>query len=162
MSNNFASFSDKSFDIFYVKNNGELYAANATVKGVFSNKSDSGYGIEISGSTISFYNGTTKIGHFQAGTGYLPWTHQSGRVNGIACSSLLCADGGIRCGTLQLSTGNGVYVSYKLALTMGQIKVQTNTGKTRYLLFYNGILVGISANKYDGIYDYSAAEYSGD
>lgn len=61
-----------------------------------------------------------------------------------------------------MSTGNGVYISNKLALTMGQIKVQTNTGKTRYLLFYNGILVGINENKYSGYYDYSASTYDGD
>ena len=45
---------------------------------------------------------------------------------------------------------------------MGQIKVQTNSLKTRYLLFYNGILVGISADKYSGYYDYSESTYSGD
>ena len=53
-----------------------------------------------------------------------------------------------------LSTDNG-----KLALTMGQVKVQTNTAVQRYLLFYCGILVGIGSSKYSGITDYSASTY---
>lgn len=76
---------------------------------------------------LSFYNGTTKLGHITGGTGYTPWNNSGGTVNGIAVSTLLCADGGIRVGkALQISTGNGIYVSNKLALAMGQIKVQTN------------------------------------
>lgn len=146
---------------FHVGHSGELYCSNATLSGTFSNKS-TGYGLEINGSKISFYNGSTELGCLQAGTGYIPWNGSSGTVNGIACSTLFCADGGIRVGkSLQLSTGNGVYISGKLALTMGQFRVQTNTGVSRYLLFYNGILVGISAKKIDGYYDYSASTYDG-
>lgn len=63
--------------------------------------------------------------------------------------------------SLQLSTGNGIYVSNKLALTMGQVKVQTNTAVQRYLLFYCGLLVGIGSSKFSGISDYSASTYTG-
>ena len=150
-------------DLFYVRNNGQMYAQNATISGTFTNKT-AGYGLDIVGSKITFYNGNSSIGYLQAGTGYIPWSHQTGTVSGIAVSCLLCADKGIRVGNggLQMSTGNGVYIDGKLALTMGQIKVQTNSLKTRYLLFYNGILVGISADKYSGYYDYSESTYSGD
>lgn len=129
---------------FRVNHNGALYATSATITGTFSNKKSSGLGLEISSSTLSFYNGSTKIGHLTGGTGYIPWNNSSSTVSGVACSALFCADGGVRVGkSLQLSTGNGIYVSNKLALTMGQVKVQTNTGVQRYLLFYCGILVGI-------------------
>ena len=147
---------------FYVTSDGALYATSATITGTFSNKKSSGLGLEISGSTVSFYNGSTKIGHLTGGTGYIPWNNSSSTVSGIAVSSLLCADGGVRVGkSLQLSTGNGIYVSNKLALTMGQVKVQTNTAVQRYLLFYCGLLVGIGSSKFDGISDYSASTYSG-
>ena len=147
---------------FYVTSAGALYATSATITGTFSNKKSSGLGLEISGSTVSFYNGSTKIGHLTGGTGYVPWNNSSSTVSGIAVSSLLCADGGVRVGkSLQLSTGNGIYVSNKLALTMGQVKVQTNTAVQRYLLFYCGLLVGIGSSKFDGISDYSASTYSG-
>lgn len=147
---------------FRVSHSGVLYATSATITGTFTNRSSSGLGLEISGSTLSFYNGTTKLGHITGGTGYTPWNNSGGTVNGIAVSTLLCADGGIRVGkALQISTGNGIYVSNKLALAMGQIKVQTNTSVTRYLLFYCGILVGISNSKYSGITDYSASTYAG-
>ena len=147
---------------FYVTSAGALYATSATITGTFSNKKSSGLGLEISGSTVSFYNGSTKIGHLTGGTGYIPWNNSSSTVSGIAVSSLLCADGGVRVGkSLQLSTGNGIYVSNKLALTMGQVKVQTNTAVQRYLLFYCGLLVGIGSSKFDGISDYSASTYSG-
>ena len=147
---------------FYVTSDGALYATSATITGTFSNKKSSGLGLEISGSTVSFYNGSTKIGHLTGGTGYVPWNNSSSTVSGIAVSSLLCADGGVRVGkSLQLSTGNGIYVSNKLALTMGQVKVQTNTAVQRYLLFYCGLLVGIGSSKFDGISDYSASTYSG-
>ena len=147
---------------FRVNHSGALYATSATITGTFSNKKSSGLGLEISGSTVSFYNGSTKIGHITGGTGYIPWNNSSSTVSGIAVSSLLCADGGVRVGkSLQLSTGNGIYVSNKLALTMGQVKVQTNTAVQRYLLFYCGLLVGIGSSKFDGISDYSASTYSG-
>ena len=145
---------------FRVSHAGAMYATNATITGTFSNKKSSGLGLEITGSTLSFYNGSTKIGHITGGTGYIPWNNSSGTVSGIAVSSLLCADGGVRVGkSLQLSTGNGIYVSNKLALTMGQVKVQTNTAVQRYLLFYCGLLVGIGSSKYSGISDYSASTY---
>lgn len=147
---------------FRVNHSGALYATSATITGTFSNKKTSGLGLEISGSTLSFYNGSTKIGHLTGGTGYIPWNNSSSTVSGVACSALFCADGGVRVGkSLQLSTGNGIYVSNKLALTMGQVKVQTNTGVQRYLLFYCGILVGIGSSKYSGISDYSASTYTG-
>lgn len=147
---------------FYVTAAGALYATSATIAGTFSNKKSSGLGLEITGSTLSFYNGSTKIGHITGGTGYIPWNNSSGTVSGIAVSSLLCADGGIRVGkSLQLSTGNGIYVSNKLALTMGQVKVQTATMTTRYLLFYCGLLVGIGSSAFSGISDYSSSTYSG-
>ena len=147
---------------FRVNHSGDLYATSATITGTFSNKKSSGLGLEISGSTLSFYNGSTKIGHLTGGTGYIPWNNSSSTVSGVACSALFCADGGVRVGkSLQLSTGNGIYVSNKLALTMGQVKVQTNTGVQRYLLFYCGILVGIGSSKYSGISDYSASTYTG-
>lgn len=147
---------------FRVNHSGALYATSATITGTFSNKQSSGLGLEISGSTLSFYNGSTKIGHLTGGTGYIPWNNSSSTVSGVACSALFCADGGVRVGkSLQLSTGNGIYVSNKLALTMGQVKVQTNTGVQRYLLFYCGILVGIGSSKYSGISDYSASTYTG-
>lgn len=147
---------------FRVNHSGALYATSATITGTFSNKKSSGLGLEISGSTVSFYNGSTKIGHITGGTGYIPWNNSSSTVSGIAVSSLLCADGGVRVGkSLQLSTGNGIYVSNKLALTMGQVKVQTNTAVQRYLLFYCGLLVGIGSSKFDGISDYSSSTYSG-
>ena len=147
---------------FRVNHSGALYATSATITGTFSNKKSSGLGLEISGSTVSFYNGSTKIGHITGGTGYIPWNNSSSTVSGIAVSSLLCADGGVRVGkSLQLSTGNGIYVSNKLALTMGQVKVQTNTAVQRYLLVYCGLLVGIGSSKFDGISDYSASTYSG-
>ena len=145
---------------FRVNHSGALYATSATITGTFSNKKTSGLGLEISGSTLSFYNGSTKIGHLTGGTGYIPWNNSSSTVSGVACSALFCADGGIRVGkSLQLSTGNGIYVSNKLALTMGQVKVQTNTAVQRYLLFYCGILVGIGSSKYSGITDYSGSTY---
>ncbi len=157
----YTSDSDWSTAPFRVSHSGALYATNATISGTFSNIT-TGYGIKLSGSTISFYNGSTSIGYLQAGTNYIPWNGSGGTVNGIACSALFCADGGIRCGkSLQLSTGNGIYVSGKLALTMGQIRVQTNTGVSRYLLIYNGLIVGIAASKYSGYYDYSASTYTG-
>lgn len=147
---------------FRVNHSGALYATSATITGTFSNKKSSGLGLEISGSTVSFYNGSTKIGHITGGTGYIPWNNSSSTVSGIAVSSLLCADGGVRVGkSLQLSTGNGIYVSNKLALTMGQIKVQTATMTTRYLLFYCGLLVGIGSSAFSGISDYSSSTYSG-
>ena len=147
---------------FYVTAAGALYATSATITGTFSNKKSSGLGLEISGSTVSFYNGSTKIGHITGGTGYVPWNNSSSTVSGIAVSSLLCADGGVRVGkSLQLSTGNGIYVSNKLALTMGQIKVQTATLTSRYLLFYCGLLVGIGSSSFSGISDYSSSTYSG-
>lgn len=147
---------------FYVTAAGALYATSATITGTFSNKKSSGLGLEISGSTVSFYNGSTKIGHITGGTGYIPWNNSSSTVSGIAVSSLLCADGGVRVGkSLQLSTGNGIYVSNKLALTMGQIKVQTATLTSRYLLFYCGLLVGIGSSSFSGISDYSSSTYSG-
>ena len=147
---------------FYVTSAGALYATSATITGTFSNKKSSGLGLEISGSTVSFYNGSTKIGHITGGTGYVPWNNSSSTVSGIAVSSLLCADGGVRVGkSLQLSTGNGIYVSNKLALTMGQIKVQTATLTSRYLLFYCGLLVGIGSSSFSGISDYSSSTYSG-
>jgi len=147
---------------FYVTSAGALYATSATITGTFSNKKSSGLGLEISGSTVSFYNGSTKIGHITGGTGYIPWNNSSSTVSGIAVSSLLCADGGVRVGkSLQLSTGNGIYVSNKLALTMGQIKVQTATLTSRYLLFYCGLLVGIGSSAFSGISDYSSSTYSG-
>jgi len=147
---------------FYVTSAGALYATSATITGTFSNKKSSGLGLEISGSTLSFYNGSTKIGHITGGTGYIPWNNRSGTVSGVAISSLLCADGGVRVGgSLQLSTGNGIYVSNKLALTMGQVKVQTATLTSRYLLFYCGLLVGIGSSAFSGISDYSSSTYSG-
>ena len=147
---------------FRVNHSGALYATNATLTGTFSNKKSSGLGLEITGSTLSFYNGSTKIGHITGGTGYIPWNNSSSTVSGIAVSSLLCADGGVRVGkSLQLSTGNGIYVSNKLALTMGQIKVQTATLTSRYLLFYCGLLVGIGSSAFSGISDYSSSTYTG-
>lgn len=156
----YTSDSDWSTAPFRVKHDGSLYATNATISGTFSNRG-AGYGISLSGSTISFYNGSTQIGYLQAGTNYIPWNGTSGSVNGIACSALLCADKGIRACGLQLSTGYGTYVSGKLALTMGQIHVQTDSWTSRYLLIYNGLIVGISESKYDGYYDYSKSTYTG-
>ncbi len=154
--------SDWSTAPFRVSHSGALFATNANISGTFANIG-TGYGIELAGSTISFYSGSTKIGHFQVGTNYTPWNGTTETVNGISCSALLCADKGIRVGNggLQLSTGNGVYVSGKLALTAGQIKVQTNNTVTRYLLIFNGLVVGISDKKYDGYTDYSASTYTG-
>ena len=61
-----------------------------------------------------------------------------------------------------LSTGYGVFVSGSLALTQGQIKVQTNAATTRYLLIKNGLIVGISSSEYSGYYDYSGSTYDGE
>ena len=94
-----------------------------------------------------------------AGSGYYR-ANMSTTSNGLYISSLLRVGGDLVCGKcLGISTGNGIYVSGKLALTMGQVKVQTNTAVQRYLLFYCGILVGIGSSKYSGISDYSASTY---
>ena len=147
---------------FAVLDDGSLYAEAAKISGVFSNRGDSGYGLEITGSQLDFYSGTSKIGYLQANTTSVSWGRDYGETqNSISCSAMFCANGGIRASGLQMSTGYGNYVDGKLALTMGQLKVQTNTGVTRYLLFYNGLLVGISADKISGYYDYSAATYTG-
>lgn len=65
-------------------------------------------------------------------------------------------------GQLSLNSGSSIYIGNKRAPTSAQIKVQTTTGHTRYLLFYNGILVGISGSSYGGVEDYSEKAYSGD
>ena len=146
---------------FKVSHGGKLYATGVELSGKFSN-TGTGYGVEIEGSMVSFYNGTAKIGHLQAGTNYIPWNKTSGTVNGIACSALFCADGGIRCGkSLQLSTGNGIYIDKKLALSLGQIRVQISLVRAVYLLIYCGLIVGISESKYSDIADYSDIEYEG-
>ena len=146
---------------FRVGHAGELYATNATLSGTFSNLG-TGLGVEITGSTISFYTGSTKIGHLQGNTTSVSWGYDYGETkNSIVCSGLFCANGGIRASGLQLSSGYGTYVDGKLALTMGQIKVQTTTMNSRYLLFYNGLLVGISADSISGYYDYSEKTYTG-
>lgn len=152
---------DSSSAPFKVGHSGELYATNATLSGVFSNKG-TGYGLEITGSQIDFYSGTSIIGYFQANTTSVSWGKNYGTAqNSITCSAMFCANGGIRASGLQLSTGYGTYVDGKLALTMGQIKVQTDTLTSRYLLIYNGLIVGVSANKIDGYYDYSSSTYTG-
>ena len=157
----YTSDSDWSTAPFRVSHDGVLYAKSAKLSGEFSNLKNSGYGISISDSTIGFYNGSTRIGYLQAGTNYIPWNNTSGTVNGVSCKTLFCADGGIRACGLQLSTGYGTYVSNKLALTMGQLHVQTDSWTSRYLLIFNGLIVGISDSKYDGYYDYSKSTYTG-
>ena len=157
----YTSDSDWSTAPFRVSHDGVLYAKSAKLSGTFSNLKDSGYGISISDSTIGFYNGSSRIGYLQAGTNYIPWNNTSGTVNGVSCKTLFCADGGIRACGLQLSTGYGTYVSNKLALTMGQLHVQTDSWTSRYLLIFNGLIVGISDSKYDGYYDYSKGIYNG-
>ena len=145
---------------FRVSHDGALYATNATISGVFSNV-NSGWGVKIESNRVCFMNGSTELGYFMGTSGLIPWDHSSGTQNGIECSVMLSALKGIRCGKLMLSTGYGIYVSGHLALTMGQIKVQTDTLTTRYLLFYNGLLVGISDSAYSGISNYSASTYDG-
>ena len=108
---------------------------------------------------IEFYQNSTKVSEMYAGSGYYR-ANMSTTTNGLYISSLLRVGGDLVCGKcLGISTGNGIYVSGKLALTMGQVKVQTNTAVQRYLLFYCGILVGIGSSKYSGISDYSASTY---
>ena len=158
-----ASSSEKVSDSkFTVLDDGSLYAEAAKISGVFSNRGSSGYGLEITGSQIDFYSGSSKIGYLQANTTSVSWGYNYGKAqNSISCSAMFCANGGIRASGLQLSSGYGTYVDGKLALTMGQIKIQTDNFTSRYLLIYNGLIVGVSADKIDGYYDYSSSTYTG-
>ena len=144
---------------FYVTSAGALYATSANITGVISNADDDGWGVKLIENRIEFYQNSTKVSEMYAGSGYYR-ANMSTTSNGLYISSLLRVGGDLVCGKcLGISTGNGIYVSGKLALTMGQVKVQTNTAVQRYLLFYCGILVGIGSSKYSGISDYSASTY---
>ena len=144
---------------FYVTSAGALYATSANITGVISNADDDGWGVKLIENRIEFYQNSTKVSEMYAGSGYYR-ANMSTTSNGLFISSLLRVGGDLVCGKcLGISTGNGIYVSGKLALTMGQVKVQTNTAVQRYLLFYCGILVGIGSSKYSGISDYSASTY---
>ena len=144
---------------FYVTSAGALYATSANISGVITNADDDGWGVKLIENRIEFYQNSTKVSEMYAGSGYYR-ANMSTTSNGLYISSLLRVGGDLVCGKcLGISTGNGIYVSGKLALTMGQVKVQTNTAVQRYLLFYCGILVGIGSSKYSGISDYSASTY---
>ena len=144
---------------FYVTAAGALYATSANISGVITNADDDGWGVKLIENRIEFYQNSTKVSEMYAGSGYYR-ANMSTTTNGLYISSLLRVGGDLVCGKcLGISTGNGIYVSGKLALTMGQVKVQTNTAVQRYLLFYCGILVGIGSSKYSGISDYSASTY---
>ena len=144
---------------FYVTSAGALYATSANITGVITNADDDGWGVKLIENRIEFYQNSTKVSEMYAGSGYYR-ANMSTTSNGLYISSLLRVGGDLVCGKcLGISTGNGIYVSGKLALTMGQVKVQTNTAVQRYLLFYCGILVGIGSSKYSGISDYSASTY---
>ena len=144
---------------FRVNHNGAMYASNAYITGVITNADDDGWGVKLIENRIEFYQNSTKVSEMYAGSGYYR-ANMSTTSNGLYISSLLRVGGDLVCGKcLGISTGNGIYVSGKLALTMGQVKVQTNTAVQRYLLFYCGILVGIGSSKYSGISDYSASTY---
>ena len=144
---------------FYVTAAGALYATSANISGVITNADDDGWGVKLIENRIEFYQNSTKVSEMYAGSGYYR-ANMSTTSNGLYISSLLRVGGDLVCGKcLGISTGNGIYVSGKLALTMGQVKVQTNTAVQRYLLFYCGILVGIGSSKYSGISDYSASTY---
>ena len=144
---------------FYVTSAGALYATSANITGVISNADDDGWGVKLIENRIEFYQNSTKVSEMYAGSGYYR-ANMTTTSNGLYISSLLRVGGDLVCGKcLGISTGNGIYVSGKLALTMGQVKVQTNTAVQRYLLFYCGILVGIGSSKYSGISDYSASTY---
>ena len=144
---------------FYVTAAGALYATSANITGVITNADDDGWGVKLIENRIEFYQNSTKVSEMYAGSGYYR-ANMSTTTNGLYISSLLRVGGDLVCGKcLGISTGNGIYVSGKLALTMGQVKVQTNTAVQRYLLFYCGILVGIGSSKYSGISDYSASTY---
>lgn len=144
---------------FRVNHNGAMYASNAHITGVITNADDDGWGVKLIENRIEFYQNSTKVSEMYAGSGYYR-ANMSTTSNGLYISSLLRVGGDLVCGKcLGISTGNGIYVSGKLALTMGQVKVQTNTAVQRYLLFYCGILVGIGSSKYSGISDYSASTY---
>ena len=146
---------------FYVTAAGALYATSANITGVITNADDDGWGVKLIENRIEFYQNSTKVSEMYAGSGYYR-ANMSTTTNGLYISSLLRVGGDLVCGKcLGISTGNGIYVSGKLALTMGQVKVQTNTAVQRYLLFYCGLLVGIGSSKFDGISDYSASTYSG-
>lgn len=144
---------------FRVNHSGAMYASNAYITGVITNADDDGWGVKLIENRIEFYQNSTKVSEMYAGSGYYR-ANMSTTSNGLYISSLLRVGGDLVCGKcLGISTGNGIYVSGKLALTMGQVKVQTNTAVQRYLLFYCGILVGIGSSKYSGISDYSASTY---
>ena len=144
---------------FYVTSAGALYATSANITGVITNADDDGWGVKLIENRIEFYQNSTKVSEMYAGSGYYR-ANMSTTSNGLYISSLLRVGGDLVCGKcFGISTGNGIYVSGKLALTMGQVKVQTNTAVQRYLLFYCGILVGIGSSKYSGITDYSASTY---
>jgi len=144
---------------FRVNHSGAMYASNAFITGVITNADDDGWGVKLIENRIEFYQNSTKVSEMYAGSGYYR-ANMSTTSNGLYISSLLRVGGDLVCGKcLGISTGNGIYVSGKLALTMGQVKVQTNTAVQRYLLFYCGILVGIGSSKYSGISDYSASTY---
>ena len=146
---------------FYVTSAGALHATNATITGTITNAASDGWGVKIINNRIEFLQNSTTVCQM-FGSPSLYRADLTTTSNGLYITSLLRVGGDLVCGKcLGISTGNGIYVSGKLALTMGQIKVQTNTGKTRYLLFYCGILVGISASAYSGITDFSASTYEG-
>lgn len=146
---------------FYVTSAGALYATNATITGTITNAASDGWGVKIISNRVEFLQNSTTVCQMYASSGYYR-ANMTTTSNGLYISSLLRVGGDLVCGKcFGVSTGNGIYVSGKLALTMGQVKVQTNTGKTRYLLFYCGILVGIGSSAYSGITDYSASTYDG-
>ena len=150
---------DWSTASFRVKHDGSMYAANANISGVISNVDSDGWGVKVIENRIEFLQNGSTVSEMYASSGYYR-ANMTTTSNGLHVSSLLHVGGDLICGKcLGISTGNGIYVSGKLALTMGQIKVQTDSFTTRYLLFYCGILVGISSSKYDGIYDYSSSTY---
>ena len=144
---------------FRVGHDGAVTMTNGTFTGVISNVGSDGWGVKIIENRIEFLQNGSTVSEMYASSGYYR-ANMTTTSNGLHVSSLLHVGGDLICGKcLGISTGNGIYVSGKLALTMGQIKVQTDTLTTRYLLFYCGILVGISSSKYDGIYDYSSSTY---
>ena len=151
---------------FYVTSNGDLTATSATITGTISNVDTAGWGIRIVDNRIEIVQHSNTISQIYGSSGYYN-AKGNAVTNGMHISSLLHVGGDLVCGRcLGISTGNGIYVSGKLALTMGQIKVSSGDtfiggSSSRYLLIYCGLIVGISESAYSGIYDYTEKTYTG-
>jgi len=151
---------------FYVTSAGALTATSANITGIISNVDTDGWGVRLVDNRIELLQSGSIITQIYGSSGYFN-ARGNATVNGIHFSSLLHVGGDLVCGRcLGISTGNGIYVSGKLALTMGQIKVSSGDtfiggSSSRYLLIYCGLIVGISESSYSGIYDYTEKTYTG-